>query len=515
MNAANHLGNEDPVGLMDLDALIGHLDDEEDVGAFPRPPATMTPQSSNSSWKPTTIPRQPLLNLQNRPRPTGKGEQAAGVVKRRRKLGEFPHLKPVIEGIDHTNSKVFGFDTTADRKLDPSQVQSQIFLHGERHVCPLDKLMEVQPYNAEQLTEYATVCVLSRRGSTKISHKTNLPFKIWTVSDLRGSEQDMFLFGDAYNTFGSSVLEGDVIAVINPKLLFDETDDGLHFLKMSVSSRSQVAVIGKCAHFGRCKKMDCQKATNRSISPFCVKHAHEQLMVLSSNRMNINSSGGACFNADPSIPAINHEEKRPPPAKIKPMPLRVPLSAAAELLESVGGAKSKAAELNKSFVEKTAKQAPETMSAGQLKLAQSLKLIEPSRMPKGASAAPTMPMPPAAALSQPSPASSTAPLGKVTPSSSSSAAGSRAKNSRGKNKKIRLGSGLALNADSLSKNPSVNMLFASSEISESNSTSQTAKGRTKAAYKVPNYSRMMDPADRAKLSQSFRDAFAGVKPDDQ
>ena len=493
-----------------LDDLIGHLDDEEEdtaSGPLPSNSRTASFRQIESTGATQQRPRQPLLPISSsafnakRQESIAKGAQVA---KRPRKIGGFSHLVPVNRSEDLTQGKVLGL-WVKDECLPADDVFTTVFEDGNRLYCPLAQLKGAQPYQLEDLADFATVCVVASRGATKVSHSTGLPFRIWTLTDLKDVDLSLFIFGEAYKTYTSAILEGDVLAIVRPKLNFETSDDGVRELRVSVSTKAQIVKLGVSPIFAKCKDVNCVRAADRSVSVYCKRHAAEQLMLVASNRMNLNSSGGACFAVNPH----NHNklDETKPRNKGKPLPNRVPLAAASSLIEAMGTT-PKLEDANKTFVEQViAKKVPETMTAGQLKLAQALKLANSTgaSSSRGKVSIPLLP-PSSSRTSGSSSSVVKTHLGRPTSNSSS---GSMNKN--------RLGSGLASTSESLRK-PAVNIVFGAGALSngERDPSVPQPKASTKnQPFHVPDYGSMIKPSDRVMAaSKGFRKAFAAIKPED-
>ena len=291
----------------DLACLIGHMDEEErkeeeEVAKKQHPQQQQSRVISSSSSATLVSSKTSFMNQQksttfpsssNVLKETVKVPQRVINGPRRLRHAGLKYFKG--DGIDQTENRLFDL-TVTERVI--SQERVAAIFGEERPMIRLKALSEVDEGEVEEFEKpFGTVAVVARVGETQTSVKTKLPFRIWRISDLRGTEINLMLFGEAYKLISSKVNPGSVVILTDMKLVYRAWEDrsGIRRFEqsLSVNKETQIIRVGISPVFAICRIRECAVACDTSISPYCAEHARLQLKIVATNRMALNSAGGA------------------------------------------------------------------------------------------------------------------------------------------------------------------------------------------------------------------------------
>jgi len=151
-------------------------------------------------------------------------------------------------------------------------------------------------YASNKVRNWVTMGVLLKKQKV-LSETGSKSFSIWTLGDLtlpKETRMDVFLY-DSANRKRSDVALGTLLVLFEPRV----AAKGNKGFIMNISHEEQVVVVGTARDFGQCcasigsEAQQCFEPINKKDSRFCQKHQTEALTSICSNRMLLQSSGGA------------------------------------------------------------------------------------------------------------------------------------------------------------------------------------------------------------------------------
>lgn len=124
--------------------------------------------------------------------------------------------------------------------------------------------------------------------------KTDKPFSIWKISDLKGEVKtaSLFLFNDAHKELWKTAV-GMVVAILNPNMLDSKTDYN-EVASLSIDNSQKVMILGQSKDLGKCKSRKkngdvCGAIVNLNECDYCVFHVKQEFGKLS-KRSELQSS---------------------------------------------------------------------------------------------------------------------------------------------------------------------------------------------------------------------------------
>ena len=142
---------------------------------------------------------------------------------------------------------------------------------------------------------WCTIAVVGELSTPRTTESTGAQYGIWKLTDLNESMMYLYVFGNAYQDYKSSVTPGMLVCVVGGK-----TRRNADSVNLSIDAYTQLVVLGESRDFGFCKGRTktgdaCRIPVNASRCEFCSYHVGKAYREMSSLRKEL--QGGSLKTA--------------------------------------------------------------------------------------------------------------------------------------------------------------------------------------------------------------------------
>lgn len=201
-----------------------------------------------------------------------------------------PNETVYLEGLVH--QEVLHRSFTLCRKTITDTALKEKNLVNPIHLGDLVKYQYRIP--STDTTPFCTFGILFDNTPTKTSKKGHR-YATWKLSDLKGSQLNILLFGDICESIKAPP-RGAALYINTPKIVTSKSTFESRPIALSVTKDSQVIFIAMSSELAFCdakvgKQKLCNAPLNKVMSSKCVKHMQKEFRNTSSKRMDLNNGG--------------------------------------------------------------------------------------------------------------------------------------------------------------------------------------------------------------------------------